>query len=402
MLEVSNSQLPDSVDVLVIGAGAAGLMCAATAGQRGRSVLVLDHANKVGKKILMSGGGRCNFTNLYTSAENFYSNNPHFCKSALARYSQWDFIALIEKHGIAYHEKTLGQLFCDNKSRDIVDLLLAECRVAKAQVRTRCSIAQVKALGQGYRVETNMGAVTCESLVVATGGLSIPTMGASGYGYEVARQFGLDIVPTRAALVPFTQNKRQLERQNTLPGTSLSVTASCAEGSFHEQMLFTHRGLSGPAVLQISSHWREGQTVKFDLAPEENLAEWLQLRRQQSPDSHLHSVLAEIWSKKLVQFFLQRAQISSRPLKQFGEIELRQAGDKLQHWKLTPAGTEGYRTAEVTLGGVDTAQVSSRTMECKTQRGLYFVGEVLDVTGWLGGFNFQWAWASGHAAGEVA
>ncbi|WHI48257.1 NAD(P)/FAD-dependent oxidoreductase [Microbulbifer sp. VAAF005] len=402
MTEVSTSQLPESVDVLVIGAGAAGLMCAATAGQRGRNVLVLDHANKVGKKILMSGGGRCNFTNLYTSAENFYSNNPHFCKSALARYSQWDFIALVEKHGVAYHEKTLGQLFCDNKSRDIVDLLLAECRAAKAQIRTRCSITQIRALGQGYRVETSMGTVTCESLVVATGGLSIPTMGASGFGYEIAKQFGLDVVPTRAALVPFTQHKRQLERQGTLPGTSLSVTASCAEGSFQEQMLFTHRGLSGPAVLQVSSHWREGQTVVFDLSPEKNLAEWLPLRRQQSPDSHLHSVLAEVWSKKLVQFFLQRAQIVSRPLKQFGEGELQQAGEKLQSWKLVPAGTEGYRTAEVTLGGVDTAQVSSRTMECKTRQGLYFIGEVLDVTGWLGGFNFQWAWASGHAAGEVA
>ncbi|MCO1334397.1 NAD(P)/FAD-dependent oxidoreductase [Microbulbifer sp. OS29] len=401
MTEISLSALPERVDVLVIGAGAAGLMCAAAAGQRGRSVLVLDHANKVGKKILMSGGGRCNFTNLYTSPENFYSDNPHFCKSALARYSQWDFIALVEKHGIAYHEKTLGQLFCDNKSRDIVDLLLAECRTAKAQIRTRCAISAVRAAEAGYRVETTMGTVVCESLVVATGGLSIPTMGATGFGYDIARQFGLDIVPTRAALVPFTQHKRQLDRQSSLPGTSLAVTASCAEGSFHEQMLFTHRGLSGPAILQISSHWREGQAVTFDLAPDRNLADWLPQRRQQSPESHLHSVLAEVWSKKLVQFFLLRAEITSRPLKQVTEAELQQIGDKLQRWKLVPAGSEGYRTAEVTLGGVNTAQVSSRTMECKTQAGLYFVGEVLDVTGWLGGFNFQWAWASAHAAGEV-
>ncbi|GAB2878016.1 NAD(P)/FAD-dependent oxidoreductase [Microbulbifer echini] len=402
MTDVSNNQLPERVDVVIIGAGAAGLMCAATAGQRGRSALVLDHANKVGKKILMSGGGRCNFTNLYTSAENFYSGNPHFCKSALARYSQWDFIALVEKYGIAYHEKALGQLFCDNKSKDIVDLLLAECRAAKAQIRTRCAVSTIQFEQNGYLVETNLGLVHCESLVVATGGLSIPTMGATGFGYDIARQFGLDIVPTRAALVPFTQHKRQLQRQDSLPGSSLAVTASCGEGSFHEQMLFTHRGLSGPAVLQISSHWREGQAVTFDLAPDRDLVDWLRHCRQGSPESHLHSVLAELWSKKLVQFFLQRLDIASRPLKQFSDAELQALGAKLQTWKLVPDGTEGYRTAEVTLGGVDTDQVSSRTMECKTQSGLYFVGEVLDVTGWLGGFNFQWAWASGHAAGEVA
>ncbi|WP_299587282.1 NAD(P)/FAD-dependent oxidoreductase [uncultured Microbulbifer sp.] len=402
MTDVSNNQLPERVDVVIIGAGAAGLMCAATAGQRGRSALVLDHANKVGKKILMSGGGRCNFTNLYTSAENFYSGNPHFCKSALARYSQWDFIALVEKYGIAYHEKALGQLFCDNKSKDIVDLLLAECRAAKTQIRTRCAVSTIQFEQNGYLVETNLGLVHCESLVVATGGLSIPTMGATGFGYDIARQFGLDIVPTRAALVPFTQHKRQLQRQDSLPGSSLAVTASCGEGSFHEQMLFTHRGLSGPAVLQISSHWREGQAVTFDLAPDRDLVDWLQHRRQESPESHSHSVLAELWSKKLVQFFLQRLDIASRPLKQFSDAELQALGAKLQTWKLVPDGTEGYRTAEVTLGGVDTDQVSSRTMECKTQSGLYFVGEVLDVTGWLGGFNFQWAWASGHAAGEVA
>ncbi|SHE94957.1 hypothetical protein SAMN04487965_1013 [Microbulbifer donghaiensis] len=402
MNETSPSQLPESVDVLIIGAGAAGLMCAATAGQRGRSVLVLDHANKVGKKILMSGGGRCNFTNLYTAPENFYSENPHFCKSALARYTQWDFIALVEKHGIPYHEKTLGQLFCDNKSKDVVDLLLAECRAAKAQVRTRCSIQSIEPLQQGYLVDTSLGRVACESLVIATGGLSIPTMGATGFGYEVARQFGLSIIPTRAALVPFTQHRRQLERQQDLPGSALAVTASCGEGSFNEQMLFTHRGLSGPAVLQISSHWREGQAVEFDLAPGRDLGDWLLQRRAENPDSHLHSVLAEIWSKKLVQYFLQRQGIDSRALKQYGESELATIGTKLQTWQLVPAGTEGYRTAEVTLGGVDTDAISSRTMECKTQPGLYFVGEVLDVTGWLGGYNFQWAWASGHAAGEVA
>ncbi|AMX02083.1 BaiN/RdsA family NAD(P)/FAD-dependent oxidoreductase [Microbulbifer thermotolerans] len=394
-------QLPESVDVLIVGAGAAGLMCAATAGKRGRRVLVLDHANRVGKKILMSGGGRCNFTNLYTSPENYYSQNPHFCKSALARYTQWDFIALVEKHSIPYHEKTLGQLFCDNKSKDIVDMLLAECRAAKAQIRTRCGIQSIEPLGTGFLVNTGLGKVVCESLVIATGGLSIPTMGATGFGYDVARQFGLKIVPTRPALVPFTLHRHQLEQQQALPGSALPVIASCGEGSFPEQMLFTHRGLSGPAVLQISSYWREGMSVEFDLVPGRNLGEWISEKRRQNPDSYLHRVLAELWSKKLVQHFLQRQGIDSRPLKQYGETALADIALKLQYWKLVPAGTEGYRTAEVTLGGVDTDGISSRTMECKTQSGLYFIGEVLDVTGWLGGYNFQWAWASGHAAGEV-
>ena len=401
MTEPSPSQLPQTIDVLIIGAGAAGLMCAAVAGQRGRSALVLDHANKVGKKILMSGGGRCNFTNLYTAPENFYSENPHFCKSALARYTQWDFIALVEKHGIPYHEKTLGQLFCDNKSKDIVDMLLAECRAARAQIRTRCNIESLQPLERGYRVVTSLGEVVCESLVIATGGLSIPTMGATGFGYDVARQFGLDIIPTRAALVPFTLSRRQLEKQRELPGSALAVTATSGAGAFNEQMLFTHRGLSGPAVLQISSHWREGQTVEFDLAPGRDLAQWLIEQRGERPDAHLHTILAELWTKKLVQHFLQQNETDSRPLKQYPEKELAELGEKLQKWQLVPAGTEGYRTAEVTLGGVDTAAISSRTMECNSQPGLYFIGEVLDVTGWLGGYNFQWAWASANAAGEV-
>ena len=400
------TDFPAQADVLIIGAGAAGLMCAAVAGKRGRSALVLDHANKVGKKILMSGGGRCNFTNLYTAPDNFYSENPHFCKSALARYTQWDFIALVEKHGIPYHEKTLGQLFCDNKSRDIVDLLLAECREAKAQIRTRCEIQRIEPLaaegGKGFEVHTSLGKVVCESLVIATGGLSIPTMGATGFGYEVARQFGHNIIPTRAALVPFTLNKRALARQQELPGTSLAVNASCEQGHFHEQMLFTHKGLSGPAVLQISSHWREGRAVEFDLAPGLDMAQWLAEQRGQKSESFLHTVLAELWSKKLVQFFLQQNDIHSKPLKQYSESEITALGEKLQTWRLIPEGTEGYRTAEVTLGGVDTNEVSSRTMESQKQPGLFFIGEVLDVTGWLGGFNFQWAWASAHAAaGEV-
>ena len=397
------TDLPTQADVLIIGAGAAGLMCASVAGKRGRSVLVLDHANKVGKKILMSGGGRCNFTNLYTAPDNFYSENPHFCKSALARYTQWDFITLVEKHGIPYHEKTLGQLFCDNKSRDIVDLLLAECREAKAQVRTRCEIQRIEPLSEegakGFEVHTSLGKVVCESLVIATGGLSIPTMGATGFGYEIAKQFGHNIIPTRAALVPFTLNKRALARQQELPGTSLAVNASCAEGHFHEQMLFTHKGLSGPAVLQVSSHWKEGMPVSFDLAPGLDLSEWLSEQRGKKQESFLHTVLAELWSKKLVQFFLSRNGLESKPLKQYSEPALKALGEKLQTWTLIPEGTEGYRTAEVTLGGVDTNEVSSRSMQSMKQPGLYFIGEVLDVTGWLGGFNFQWAWASAHAAG---
>ncbi|WOX06382.1 BaiN/RdsA family NAD(P)/FAD-dependent oxidoreductase [Microbulbifer pacificus] len=398
------TDFPSQADVLIIGAGAAGLMCASVAGKRGRSVLVLDHANKVGKKILMSGGGRCNFTNLYTAPDNFYSENPHFCKSALARYTQWDFIALVEKHGIPYHEKTLGQLFCDNKSRDIVDLLLAECREAKAQIRTRCEIQRIEPVAdeskaKGFEVHTSLGKVVCESLVIATGGLSIPTMGATGFGYDVARQFGHSIVPTRAALVPFTLNQRALERQQELPGTSLAVTASCGEGSFHEQMLFTHKGLSGPSVLQISSHWKKGMPVEFDLVPGLDLPEWLMEQRGKKQESFLHTLLTEFWSKKLVQFFLHRNGLQSKPLKQYGDSELREVGKKLQTWSLIPEGTEGYRTAEVTLGGVNTDEVSSRSMESMKQPGLYFVGEVLDVTGWLGGFNFQWAWASAHAAG---
>ncbi|WP_226705002.1 NAD(P)/FAD-dependent oxidoreductase [Microbulbifer elongatus] len=398
------TDLPTQADVLIIGAGAAGLMCAAVAGKRGRSVLVLDHANKVGKKILMSGGGRCNFTNLYTAPDNFYSENPHFCKSALARYTQWDFIALVEKYGVGYHEKTLGQLFCDNKSRDIVDLLLAECREAKAQIRTRCEIHRIEPLDEeeskGFEVHTSLGKVVCTSLVIATGGLSIPTMGATGFGYDIARQFGHNLIPTRAALVPFTLNKRALARQQELPGTSLAVNASCDQGHFHEQMLFTHKGLSGPAVLQISSHWREGKPVVFDLAPGLDLAQWLGEQRAKKPESHLHTILADLWSKKLVQFFLHLNGIQSKPLKQYGESEVTSLGEKLQTWSLTPEGTEGYRTAEVTLGGVDTNEVSSRSMESQKQPGLYFIGEVLDVTGWLGGFNFQWAWASAHAAGS--
>ncbi|AQQ67044.1 hypothetical protein Mag101_04850 [Microbulbifer agarilyticus] len=396
------TDLPTQADVLIIGAGAAGLMCASVAGKRGRSVLVLDHANKVGKKILMSGGGRCNFTNLYTAPDNFYSENPHFCKSALARYTQWDFIALVEKHGIPYHEKTLGQLFCDNKSRDIVDLLLAECREAKAQIRTRCDIQRIEPLEpQGFAVHTSLGKVLCTSLVIATGGLSIPTMGATGYGYEVARQFGHNIIPTRAALVPFTLNQRALNRQQELPGTSLAVTASCAQGAFQEQMLFTHKGLSGPAVLQVSSHWKEGMPVTFDLAPGLDLSDWLAEQRSNKPETSLHTALAELWSKKLVQFFLHRNGLQTKPLKQYTDSELRTVAEKLQIWTLTPEGTEGYRTAEVTLGGVDTNEVSSRSMESMKQPGLYFIGEVLDVTGWLGGFNFQWAWASAHAAGGL-
>ncbi|GMG86667.1 NAD(P)/FAD-dependent oxidoreductase [Biformimicrobium ophioploci] len=398
------SDFPSQVDVLIIGAGAAGLMCAAVAGQRGRSVLVVDHANKVGKKILMSGGGRCNFTNYYCAPENYYSANPHFCKSALARYTQWDFIALVEKHGIPYHEKTLGQLFCDNKSRDILDMLLAECRAARAQVRTKCGVDRIEALEHGYLVHTALGRVHAESLVVATGGLSIPTMGATGFGFDIARQFGLKVLPTYAALVPFVTAKKLREAMTELAGSATPVVASCAhpsmgEGSFREAMLVTHKGLSGPAVLQISSYWKAGLPVDFNLYPDGDLGEYMLAQRAHKPDSQLLTVLSSLWTRKLAAFFLPEGE--NRPLKQFSDKALAELGERLQTWRVWPEDTEGYRTAEVTMGGVDTDELSSRTMESKKQPGLYFIGEVVDVTGWLGGYNFQWAWSSAHAAGEV-
>jgi predicted Rossmann fold flavoprotein len=388
-----------STDVVIIGAGAAGLMCALTAAARGRRVLLIDHANKPGKKILMSGGGRCNFTNMHTDPANFFSQNPHFFKSALARYTQWDFIAMVDKHGVPYHEKKLGQLFCDNKSRDILDMLLEECRRADVDLRLDTSVQQIEKTEAGYLLRTDMGHIASPSLVVATGGLSIPTLGATGFGYEIARQFGHKVLPTRAGLVPFTITDQLRELCTELSGTSVACLVSCNDESFRENILFTHRGLSGPAILQISSFWHPGDTVKINLLPDLDAPEWLQSQQAARPHSELKTVLGEVFTKKMATLLTDHWS-ASKPMKQYTPTGLRDIADKLGAWQVVPAGTEGYRTAEVTLGGIDTREVSSQTMESRKSPGLYFIGEVLDVSGHLGGFNFQWAWASGHAAAQ--
>jgi predicted Rossmann fold flavoprotein len=388
-------------DVLVIGAGAAGLMTGLTAGQRGRRVQVLDHANKVGKKILMSGGGRCNFTNTGTTPANFLSANPHFCKSALARFTPADFIEMVERHGVAYHEKELGQLFCDVSSKLIVKLLLDECHAAAAQVRSHCTVNTVERGSEGFRVETTQGRFHAASLVVATGGLSIPSLGATGFGYELARQFGHEVLPTRAGLVPLTLTGKHQERLQDLAGVALPVEARCNGMRFRNALLFTHRGVSGPAMLQISSYWQPGDDLRLDLLSGEDAEAWLREQKRLRGATELRNVLAERLPKRLAQRLCE-LWLPDKPVRQLDERELRAAAATLRDWPLVASGTEGYRTAEVTLGGVDTDAVSSATMESRRVPGLYFVGEVLDVTGWLGGYNFQWAWASGHAAGSVA
>ncbi|TBU79051.1 NAD(P)/FAD-dependent oxidoreductase [Phytopseudomonas daroniae] len=390
-----------SPQVVIIGAGAAGLMCAMSAAARGRSVLLLDHANKAGKKILMSGGGRCNFTNMYCEPSNFLSHNPHFCKSALARFTQWDFIALVTKHGVPYHEKKLGQLFCDHKSSDILGMLLDECEQAGVDLRLDTSVSTIERGENGYRLSTSLGPVSCESLVVATGGLSIPTLGATGFAYQIARQFGHTLLPTRAGLVPFTLTDPQLKMLcSELSGTSVEdCRVSCNGQSFVENILFTHRGLSGPAILQISSYWQPGDSVSIDLLPHIDLPQWLQEQQGERPNSELKTLLGELFTKKMAGLLAEHW-FASKPMKQYTPAELKAIAERLADWQLVPAGTEGYRTAEVTLGGIDTKEVSSKTMESLKSPGLYFVGEALDVTGHLGGFNFQWAWASGYAAAQ--
>ena len=379
-------------------------MCAANAAARGRKVVVVDHANKVGKKILMSGGGRCNFTNMEILPKNYLSANEHFCKSALARYTQWDFIGLVLKHGVAYHEKKLGQLFCDNKAQDILDLLLNECDQAEAKIYVNCEINTIAALDEKklplrYKVATSMGDIFCESLVIATGGLSIPTMGATGFGYQVAEQFGLVLKPRTAGLVPFTLSPTQLERFKDCVGNAAEARVSCGEQSFTENLLFTHRGLSGPAILQISSYWSPGQFVRIDLLPNMNLNDYLITQQQNRPKVLLTTLMSELLTKSIAQAFCNSV-AEIRPINQYTSKEIQAIADIFHAWEIIPAGTEGYRTAEVTLGGVDVDCLSSKTMEAKTQPGLFFVGEVIDVTGHLGGFNFQWAWASGYAAAQ--
>ncbi|PKV12063.1 NAD(P)/FAD-dependent oxidoreductase [Xanthomonas prunicola] len=388
-------------DVLVIGAGAAGLMSAFTAGRRGRQVLVIDHANKVGKKILMSGGGRCNFTNTGTAPGNFISANRHFCKSALARYSPSDFVEMVERHAIAYHEKELGQLFCDISSKQIVRMLLDECDAAGVQIRTQCDVLSVQRGSDGFDVQTSQGRVQAHSLIVATGGLSIPSMGASGFGYGLAKQFGHALLPTRAGLVPLTLSGKHQERLQELSGLALPVQAQCNGVSFRNSMLLTHRGVSGPAILQISSYWQPGDDLRLDLLPGHDAAAWLREQKQQRGATELRNVLADVLPKRFAQRLCE-VWLPDKPVRQLDPPQLQAAAELLGRFPLVASGTEGYRTAEVTLGGVDTNQVSSATMESRLMAGLYFVGEVLDVTGWLGGYNFQWAWASGHAAGSVA
>ena len=389
-------------DVLVIGGGAAGLMCALTAGRRGRRVRVVEHANRCGKKILMSGGGRCNFTNTGTTPANFLSANPHFCKSALARFRPEHFIAMVEAHGIGYHEKELGQLFCDDSSKQIVAMLLAECAEAGVRIDTSCAVEEVAALpGGGFRLRTALGERRAASLVVATGGLSIPKMGATGFGYELARAFGHAVLPTRAGLVPLTLSGKHLEHYADLAGVSFHVSARCGKARFDNAMLVTHRGLSGPAILQISSYWEPGKELLLDLLPELEIADWLLERQREQPAAELRTVLGDVFPKRFAQRLCE-TWFDSKPMRRYTHGELPAIARQLANWPIVASGTEGYRTAEVTLGGVDTDGLSSTTMESKHQPGLYFIGEVVDVTGWLGGYNFQWAWASGHAAGNAA
>lgn len=391
-------------DVIIIGAGAAGLFCAQTAGYRGRRVLVLDHANKPGKKILMSGGGRCNFTNLYATPQDYLCSNPHFVKSALARYTPWDFLALTERHGVEHEEKNPGQLFCRHGAKDILNLLLAECSNAAVEIGLNTKILSIKTLPEGgFKVASSSGNWQCQSLVIATGGLSIPTMGASDFGYQVALQFGHSLLPTRAGLVPFTITEPKLSALcKALSGTAVqAATVECNGTAFTDDLLFTHRGLSGPVMLQISSFWQPGDSLALKLFGQQSTLDWLTEQQQLRPDSELKTLLGERFTRKLANALLEYFALDNRPMRQYNPNQLEAIATTLDNWPITPAGTEGYRTAEVTLGGVNTDEVSSKTLESNKQPGLYFIGEVLDVTGHLGGFNFQWAWASGHAAGEV-
>jgi len=398
------SSLPEQVDVLIIGAGAAGLMCASKAGKRGRNVLIIDHANKVGKKILMSGGGRCNFTNLHTQANNFISTNPNFCKSALSRYTPYDFIALVEEYGIPFHEKKLGQLFCDNKAKDILNMLVKECQLTNVKIRTKCDVIDIEFQDKCYSVTTSLGICKCDSLVIASGGLSIPSMGASDFGYMVAKQFNIGITNTQAALVPFTANKQVLEKLSQLSGSSIAVSVSCNNASFNENLLFTHRGISGPAILQISSYWNPNNIISINLLPKVNLYDLLIDYKKQGSKLNLKNILSQYISKKIVRVLLELWQPEighcDKVINQLSDATLNTIAHKFHNWQFSPNGTEGYRTAEVTLGGVNCYEISSKSMEANNQKGLFFIGEVLDVTGHLGGHNFQWAWASAVAASE--
>ncbi|WP_416261206.1 NAD(P)/FAD-dependent oxidoreductase [Gibbsiella quercinecans] len=392
----------EQFDVVIIGAGAAGMFCAAQAGQLGCRVLLLDNGKKPGRKILMSGGGRCNFTNMHAEPAAYLSSNPHFCKSALARYTQWDFIDLVNRYGIAYHEKTLGQLFCDESAQQIVDMLVQECELGQVSLRLRSEVISVEKTAAGFELQLNGSKVSARSLVVASGGLSMPGLGATPFGYKLAEQFGLQVLPTRAALVPFTLHKPLLEHSQALSGVSVPAEITAENGTrFREAILFTHRGLSGPAVLQISSYWQPGEFVSINLLPVLDLAGFLDEQRQAHPNQSLKNTLALHLPKRLVECLQTLGQLPEATLKQLTPGQIATLVDNLQNWRVQPNGTEGYRTAEVTIGGVDTHALSSKTMQVNKVPGLYFIGEVVDVTGWLGGYNFQWAWSSAWACAQA-
>lgn len=387
-------------DVVIIGAGAAGLHCAAVAGAQGKKVLLIDHAKRPGKKILISGGGRSNFTNYYIEPEKYICENPHFCKSALSQYTQWDFIALVEKHKIPYHEKTLGQLFCDNSAKELVAMLVTECEKAGVTFSFQTEVLSTeKTTTTGYCVVTNKDKYTCKSLIIASGGLSMPKLGATPFAYKIAEQFGLEVLPTRAGLVPFTLQPELKTPLAEISGVSIPVSVSTERTSFNEDMLITHRGLSGPAVLQASSYWLPGEDITVDLYPTGSFDEVLGQAIAAQPMLQLKNFLSTLFAKRFVETFLLLLQIESMMLKQLNHKQKANLSNSIHHWKIKPSGTEGYRTAEVTLGGVNTDHLSSKTMEVKDHPGLFFIGEAVDVTGWLGGYNFQWAWSSGYVAG---
>jgi len=385
-------------DAVIIGAGAAGLMCAMTAGQRGRKVLILDHADRAGKKILISGGGKCNFTSLFLDAEHYISANPHFCKSALSRFSQHDFISLVEKHNISYQQRQLGQLFCTGNSDEILNLLREECQLSGVKIQTKCTIKKIEKDNR-FTVQTNTGNYVTESLVIATGGLSMPTTGATGFGYKVAEQFGLKVLSRQPSLVPLTFSRDDLDDYRDLAGISAVAVVSCNRQSFREAILFTHRGLSGPAILQISNYWQPGDEVVINLLPDIDLIKTIKQWQKERPKTELKNLIGERLTRRVAHRWLELWH-HNKPVNQYNEQEINEVADIFHAWRVKPSGTEGYGTAEVTRGGVDTDELSSRTFEARNVKGLYFIGEVVDVTGWLGGYNLQWAWSSGSCAGQ--
>jgi len=389
----------NKVDVIIIGAGAAGLMCAIEAGKRGRSVLIIDHANKPGKKILISGGGRCNFTNYNIDAQNYISSNPHFCKSALSRFTQWDFIELIHQYKIPYHEREHGQLFCDNSAKDILSMLLSESDKNNVQIKLKTDIKEINKAKNGFQIKTGNDNFQCESLVIATGGLSFPKMSASPFGYKVADQFGISIVKTRAGLVPFTLQPEDKIKYETLSGIAVNSIVKTATAEFKENILFTHRGLSGPAILQASSYWEPCGTVNINLLPDTNLHQLIEQSIEQHPQQILKTLLTQLLPKRLVNIFIEKTILETK-VTSLSKQQINDIVNSLQNWQVKPNGTEGYRTAEVTLGGIDCNALSSKTMQSNEHIGLFFIGEVVDVTGWLGGYNFQWAWSSGWCVGQ--